>query len=65
MHFNLFILSALVAAASAQPTEVSKANDVFARDEYRWCLGTKPLLPSDSSRQRLTISQARRSTPAL
>ncbi|KAM0697939.1 hypothetical protein Q7P36_002793 [Cladosporium allicinum] len=41
MHFNLFLLPALIAAASAQPTESSKTNDVFARDEYRWCLGEK------------------------
>ena len=46
MHFNLFFLPALIAAASAQPTESSKTNDIFARDEYRWCLGTmSPFLP--------------------
>jgi hypothetical protein len=38
-HFNLFVLPALIAAASAQPTEAPKTNGLFARDEYRWCLG--------------------------
>jgi hypothetical protein len=46
MRSNLFILPAIIAAASARPSEVSKANEVFARDEYRWCLGTKNLNPT-------------------
>jgi len=40
MRFDLFILPALVAAASAQPTETPETNELFARDEYRWCEGT-------------------------
>jgi hypothetical protein len=41
MHFNLFVPPALIAAASAQPTEAPnrQTNGLFARDEYRWCLG--------------------------
>jgi hypothetical protein len=46
MHLNILIVPALIAAASAQPTEAPATNDVFARDEYRWCLGTKSNIPT-------------------
>jgi hypothetical protein len=41
MRFNVFIIPAIAAMAAAQPTEVSTGGDLVARDEYRWCLGTK------------------------
>jgi hypothetical protein len=39
MRFDIFIIPALVAIASAHPTEAPAERDLFARSEYRWCLG--------------------------
>lgn len=41
MRFNVFIVPALAAMVAAHPTEVSTGGDLVARDEYRWCLGTR------------------------
>ena len=42
MRFSVFLIPAIAAMAAAHPTEVSEEGDLFARDEYRWCLGTTP-----------------------
>jgi hypothetical protein len=39
MRFNVFILPAMAAMASANPIEARAEGELFARDEYRWCLG--------------------------
>lgn len=39
MRFNIFILPTIAAMASANPIAAPAEGDVFARDEYRWCLG--------------------------
>jgi hypothetical protein len=42
MRSNIFIIPAIAAMASAHPTEGPAGGDLFVRDEYRWCLGTRP-----------------------
>jgi hypothetical protein len=49
MRFNVFIIPALVAMTSAQPTEAPAGGDLFVRDEYRWCLGTNSLITREAT----------------
>lgn len=49
MRFNVFILPALVALASVQPTTEPPGGDLFVRDEYRWGLGTRSQTPHPPS----------------
>jgi hypothetical protein len=54
MRFDLFVLPALVAVSSAQPTEISETNELSARDEYRWCEGTMTPNPPLASKTTTT-----------
>ena len=47
MRFNIFIIPAVAAMASALPAEGPAGSDLFVRDEYRWCLG--PQFPENIS----------------
>lgn len=40
MRINVLIFPALVAVGYANPIDSSAVEDLFVRDEYRWCLGT-------------------------
>jgi hypothetical protein len=42
MRFNILFIPSLLALVSARPTAEPAGADLFARDEYRWCLGTIP-----------------------
>lgn len=39
MRFTILVVPALVAVACGNPIDLSTGEDLFVRDEYRWCLG--------------------------